>query len=293
MNTIIEHTETSKSRHSLASNRKLFSLLIITLIIVACSSIIDRVAHEAVNDSLGSAIVTFGTASLLDSLISMFKSVELSIGLASFDIGQMLNSISDMLDLFKHIMALALASLSLQKFLLITMSSKLFNFLIVISGGALISTLWTRSLYKYNKKAIQTFKILLIIRFSVIASVSLSLGADYLFIEKSIQENESQATELSKSISQQMEILTSLPETVTNASQEESGFMSSMSDKWESVKSSVTGPKEVIVKVMSTTDDAMIKFINLMVLFVLKTIILPILFLIAFKKFVIEGCFNE
>lgn len=273
---------------SLVPNKKtLHSLLIVLLVVIALSTVIDRTAHEAINQSLSSALITFGTASLLDSLISMFKSVELSIGFASFDVGQMLNSISDMLDLFKHTMALALASLSLQKFLLVTMSSKLFNFLILLSGGALLLTLWVPPLSLYRSKATQTFKVLIIIRFSVIASVSLSLGADHLFISDSIKENESQATELSQSISQKMEVLTSLSENTPN-NESDSGFIVGMSQKWNNVKSTVSGPSYLITDVLDSIDSAMIKFINLMMLFVLKTIILPLLFLLAFKKFVVE-----
>ncbi|MUI54214.1 hypothetical protein [Aliivibrio fischeri] len=287
MATVTQNIEPKNTNSTTMNKKASYSLFIIFLIIIANSVLLDRMAHEAVNDSLSSAIITFGTASLLDSFISMFKSVELSVGLASFDIGQLLNSISDMLDLFKYIMALALASLSLQKFLLVTMSSKLFNFLLVISAGALLSTLWVQSLASYKAKATQIFKVLLIVRFSVIVSVSLSLGADYLFIDKSIKENESQATELSMSISQQMEVLTSLPEEVVTG-EEDRGFMSEMSKKWNTVKSTVSGPKDMIITVMESIDNAMIKFINLMMLFVLKTIILPLLFLMAFKKFVIE-----
>ncbi|WP_261858278.1 hypothetical protein [Photobacterium sanguinicancri] len=287
MTTITSNLEQKSTKSPILTKKASYSLFIALLMLIACSSALDRIAHDAVNHSLSSALITFGTASLLDSLVSMFKSVELSVGLASFDIGQLLNSISDMLDLFKHTMALALASLSLQKFLLVTMSSKLFNFLIVLSGGALLSTLWAQSLSFYKDKATQAFKVLLIVRFSVIVSVSLSLGADYLFIEKSINENESQATELSKSISQKMDVLTSLPEETTE-NEESEGFMSGMSKKWDTVKSTVAGPKEMIVSVMESIDNAMIKFINLMMLFVLKTIILPILFLLACKKFVLE-----
>jgi len=287
MTTVTQNIEPKNTNAPAVTKKMIYSSIIVLLMLIACSAILDDIAHEAINSSLGSAIVTFGTASLLDSFISMFKSVELSVGLASFDIGQLLNSISDMLDLFKHTMALALASLSLQKFLLVTMSSKLFNFLVVMSAGALLSTLWVHSLKSYKAKATQIFKILLIVRFSVIVSVSLSLAADHLFIDKSIKENESQAAELSKTISQQMEALTSLPEEITS-DEDDDGFMSGMSKTWSSVKSTVSGPKELIVNVMESIDNAMIKFINLMMLFVLKTIILPILFLFAFKKFINE-----
>lgn len=283
LTTEIEQTDTSAP---INKNKITFTLLIITLVIIACSSILDKIAHETINESLSSALITFGSASLLDSVISMFKSFEVSVGVASFDIGQMLNSISDMLDLFKHTMALALASLSLQKFLLITMSSKLFNGLILASGIALLSTIWVQSLSLYKIKAIKIFKVLLIIRFAVIASVSLALVADHLFIDASIKENESQATELSQSISQKVNIITSLPEQLEQT--ETKGFMEGMSDKWNSVKSSVMTPKEIITNILESIDNAMIKFINLMMLFVLKTIILPILFLVAFKKFVVE-----
>lgn len=287
MITTTENTVPRNTNSPTLTTKATYSLFVLILIVIASSTVLDHMAHKAINNSLSSAFITFSTASLLDSFISMFKSVELSVGLASFDIGQLLNSISDMLDLFKHTMALALASLSLQKFLLVTMSSKLFNFLVVLSAGTVLSTLWIPSLTPYKDKATQVFKALLIVRFSVIVSVSLSLGADYLFIEKSIKENESQATELSISISQQMEVLTSLPEKITT-DKEESGFISGMSNKWNSVKSTVSGPKNMIVSVMESIDSAMIKFINLMMLFVLKTIILPILFLVAFKKCIIE-----
>lgn len=267
-------------------SKQAYSILIITLVVLACSTVFDRAAHDAVNESLSSALITFGSASLLDSVVSMFKSFEVSVGVASFDLGQMLNSISDMLDLFKHTMALALASLSLQKFLLITMSSKLFNALVLLSGIGLLATIWTGKLAPFKVRATKVFKTLLIVRFAVIASVSLSLAADHLFINESVKENEAQATELSQSISKKVESIASLQ---TSVEQEDKGFIDGMSDKWDSMKASVMAPKDIIVNIMESIDNAMIKFINLMMLFVLKTIILPILFLLAFKKFVVEA----
>lgn len=267
-------------------SKQAYSILIITLVVLACSTILDHAAHDAVNESLSSALITFGSASLLDSVVSMFKSFEVSVGVASFDLGQMLNSISDMLDLFKHTMALALASLSLQKFLLITMSSKLFNALVLLSGIGLLATIWTGKLTPFKERATKVFKTLLIVRFAVIASVSLSLAADHLFIDESVKENEAQATELSQSISKKVENIASIQ---TNGEQEDKGFIDGMSDKWDSMKANVITPKDIIVNIMESIDNAMIKFINLMMLFVLKTIFLPILFLLAFKKFVVEA----
>ncbi|WP_060981550.1 hypothetical protein [Vibrio splendidus] len=267
-------------------SKQAYSILIITLVVLACSTILDHAAHDAVNESLSSALITFGSASLLDSVVSMFKSFEVSVGVASFDLGQMLNSISDMLDLFKHTMALALASLSLQKFLLITMSSKLFNALVLLSGIGLLATIWTGKLTPFKERATKVFKTLLIVRFAVIASVSLSLAADHLFIDESVKENEAQATELSQSISKKVENIASIQ---TNGEQEDKGFIDGMSDKWDSMKANVITPKDIIVNIMESIDNTMIKFINLMMLFVLKTIFLPILFLLAFKKFVVEA----
>lgn len=267
-------------------SKQAYSILIITLVVLACSTILDHAAHDAVNESLSSALITFGSASLLDSVVSMFKSFEVSVGVASFDLGQMLNSISDMLDLFKHTMALALASLSLQKFLLITMSSKLFNALVLLSGIGLLATIWTDKLTPFKERATKVFKTLLIVRFAVIASVSLSLAADHLFIDESVKENEAQATELSQSISKKVENIASIQ---TNGEQEDKGFIDGMSDKWDSMKANVITPKDIIVNIMESIDNTMIKFINLMMLFVLKTIFLPILFLLAFKKFVVEA----
>ncbi|WP_373959753.1 hypothetical protein [Vibrio gigantis] len=120
----------------------------------------------------------------------------------------------------------------------------------------------------------------------MIASVSLSLAADHLFIDESVKENEAQATELSQSISKKVENIASIQ---TNGEQEDKGFIDGMSDKWDSMKANVITPKDIIVNIMESIDNAMIKFINLMMLFVLKTIFLPILFLLAFKKFVVEA----
>lgn len=266
-------------------SKQAYSILIITLVVLACSTVFDRTAHDAVNESLSSALITFGSASLLDSIVSMFKSFEVNMVVASFDLGQMLNSVSDMLDLFKHTMALALASLSLQKFLLITMSSKLFNTLVLLSGVGLLATIWTDKLTPFKVRATKVFKTLLIVRFAVIASVSLSLAADHLFIDASVKENEAQAAELSQTISRKVESITSLQ---NNVEQEDKGFIDDMSDKWDSMKASVMTPKDIIVNIVDSVDDAMIKFINLMMLFALKTIILPLIFLLAFKKLVVE-----
>lgn len=286
MNEIYQALDQPNCNKPSSISKQAYSILIITLVVLACSTILDHAAHDAVNESLSSALITFGSASLLDSVVSMFKSFEVNMVVASFDLGQMLNSVSDMLDLFKHTMALALASLSLQKFLLITMSSKLFNTLVLLSGVGLLATIWTDKLTPFKVRATKVFKTLLIVRFAVIASVSLSLAADHLFIDASVKENEAQAAELSQTVSKKVESITSLQ---NNEEQEDKGFIDGMSDKWDSMKASVMTPKDIIVNIMESIDNAMIKFINLMMLFVLKTIILPILFLLAFKKFVVEA----
>lgn len=269
-------------------SKKIQTLIILAVALIACTSYFDRLAHNMINESLTSAVITFGTASVLDSSLSVLKSTEFSVGVASLDIGEMLNSVSDIIDQFKHVMALALASLSLQKFLLITMSSALFNALIIISGASLLTSLWIAKVSPLRTKLTAIFKTLLVLRFSILLSVGLTIVADFMFISDQVESSEHEVTAISANISGNTTNF-SLYSTEKEESAEDSSFMEGVSNSWNKVKSSVSTPKQIITNTLDSLDDAMVNFINLMVLFVLKTIFLPILFLLAVKNAIFRG----
>ncbi len=257
------------------------TIAIIFLVSIGWLRFFDDIAADTIDQSLLRAVVTYGSASLLDSSISVVKSLEFSAGIASVDIGQMLNSASDIINIFKEIMIFSIASLGLQKFLLIMMSSNFFNILLTSSALVYLFSLYARAFKKYQSPLFNLFKMLFALRFAILISSSLTLLVDKIYIIDEITTYETQFTYAADNISSQAELIQSVE--ISNNT-EEQGFIESISKKWDAMKTVVSTPKNIIEGIYESVNDSVLNLIILMTLFVLKTILLPLLFLYSIKR---------
>lgn len=272
-------TTTLESKPNL-SIKWLMTVLIIAITVLGLVRVADEKAHTMVDESIVAAGASFAVARTLDAVISVVKSTELSVGVASIDVGEMLNPVSDLINKFTWVMTLAVGSLALQKILLMMMASKLANILLMLASFALLITMWLRGAKQYRKIALSVFKVIVLIRFAVVLSLGLNIMVDKLFIDEQIQLQSSQ-----------IEGVTALVKGAQDGGAEldikaEQGFVDAMKASWEHATNKLKAETDKVAYMQQSIEDSIISFMELMALFLLKTILLPIGFLLMLKQLV-------
>jgi hypothetical protein len=272
-------TATLESKPNL-SVKWLITILIIAISILGLVRIADEKAHTMVDKSIVAAGASFAVARTLDAVISVVKSTELSVGVASIDVGEMLNPVSDLINKFTWVMTLAVGSLALQKILLMMMASKLANILLMLASFTLLITIWVRGAKQYRKIALSVFKVIVLIRFAVVLSLGLNIMVDKLFIDEQIQLQSSQ-----------IEGVTALVKGAQDGDAEldikaDQGFVDAMKTSWENATNKLKAETDKVAYMQQSIEDSIISFMELMALFLLKTILLPIGFLLMLKQLV-------
>ena len=117
--------------------------------------------------------------------------VEAGIGIVSgsITIGELLDPLNDMIERFSTVMTWVLASLAAQKVLLLLASHELFLYLVAVLGiSALLVLFYGRA--RVQNQVFRAFLVVVFIRFALGLAVTLNSGADYLFIDEQLQQND-------------------------------------------------------------------------------------------------------
>ncbi|WP_163931277.1 hypothetical protein [Paraferrimonas sp. SM1919] len=248
----------------------LITLGIIAALIMALIGTVDAFAVAQIDKSLVNAGVSFAAARLLDAALTTVQSLEGSIGVASIQIGQLLNPIVDIINNFADIMALAFASLTLQRILALLFSSDVGNALLVISSVALLACLWITKLSAYINAAWTQFKIVFLLRFGLALALLLTSAINHYALDEQINNNAHAVDALTL----QADGITAGISVTTDTSTEDEGSL------WQSVKNATNAMTSGLidkVKLFKTgVEHAITNIITLMALFVLNTILLPL-----------------
>jgi hypothetical protein len=261
------------------------SVLLIILLILSLGLGIDENAMKLQDEAFSRALVSFGLAKGLNAIISLIQGTELSftpvgIGL-NFSVGEILDPFNDMVERFSWVMLASTVSLGIQKILLM-LSSKLFlKVVIVLSISLSLIFLWTKKLY--NKWFfIMPFKIvlfLLILRFGAVLSIytteylyQSTLHVEYINSEKIVQKTQYELEDLHKKNTQFEKLKKE------KSSWYESDILKEMGLKYEEIKKKLN-IKDQLDKLSKSIDDSSKHIINLITIFVIQTILMPLLFL--------------
>ncbi|SON52690.1 hypothetical protein [Vibrio tapetis] len=269
--------------HNLFKHRIFLSFMVIVISALALTNMADDYAEQQLNHSMVAAGVSFATARTLDAGISLVKSTEVSAGVASVKVGALLSPISDLIDKFCWVMTLAFGSLALQKILVTILASSLANSVLILSSLAMLITLWHKRAQPNVGHVFAVFKVVVLVRFLLVVTVSLNLAVDAFFLEEHTQESSNQIQVVASTV----DFLGDASETNAshlNGDEVEQSYFEAMKQKWDSVSNGVTNQKEKILNIKQDVETSIAGFINLMVLFILKTVLLPLLFLYALKN---------
>ena len=175
------------------SRKAIIAIFIVLLVAVSSSRLLDDYVDDYTNSSIKSAAFTYATARGINALVSMMQSSEVQAGVGivsgSITIGELLDPLNDMIERFSTVMTWVLASLAAQKVLLLLASHKLFLYLVAVLGiSALLLLFYGQS--RAQSLVFRSFLVVVFVRFALGMAVGLNSGVDYLFMDQQLQAND-------------------------------------------------------------------------------------------------------
>jgi len=248
-------------------------LLFFTLIAlaVATSFTIDESSKKLINDSFKQAIIVFGSAKALNGVISLAQGTELDLPFVTVAIGQILDPINDLVEQFSFVMLASLVSLGIQKILLNFVTNEIFNYILI--AFIIIFNIWLFKRFTNDEKIRSIFFritfVLLFLRFSIpmigyVNEISYNYFVKPQYNIETLNENILKVTDDVSKINQ---------ETIKQK-QEESSFFDKITEKFD-----INFYEKKVDDYKNAVDNSSNYMIDLIIVFVFQTILLPIIFL--------------
>lgn len=260
------------------NNKLIATVGVFLLFIINTTNISDKIGHNYLNKSIKNASTTFLVARGLNGIISVVQDADISATPAGVGIsmspGEILDPFNDLIEKFSSIMLLATASLGIQKILLIFSGWWITKTLIDILLVIFLTNYYFNKIpliSRINKLVIcKSLIILLSIRL-VVPFIAVSSGIfDSIFINDSIIEK----TESLHLIEQSTSTMES------KAGVEEDGWYDSLISKAKEIGE--LPRKTMLLK--QKLSNSVANIIDLIALFIIQTILLPLAFLYLATK---------
>ena len=278
--------KTTEKRSSLA--RWLLVVLVAITVLLSTLTPVDRIAEAKYNALFQRALISFALARTLNGVISAVQGTELALQPAGVGVtltpGQVLDPINDLIERFSWIMLGATLSLGVQQVLLDIGEWWGVKLLLAVLG---LFWLWVRlrnSTRQDSKHAgseqflFRVFIIVIFIRFAVPVAMIANEGLYRLFLEaryvESTQVIETAGSEIQEANSN---------EEGAEVEEVESSMLDSLGRMLESTRNSMDF-KQKVEYIGERASDLIEHLIQLSVVFILQTGILPIAFLWIFLQ---------
>ena len=246
-------------------------MIMVVSVLMALSwlNVLDDYGDRYTTHALKQSAASYAVARGINAVVSVLQSTEVSVGFASLSPGEALDPLNDLVERFSWIAMMAMASLGLQKLLLLMASSILFKVLITLTGAMLIYSLLRRN-SRAQHTMIRFFVVALFLRFAVGSVVLANDIVEYLFLE----ESRTQATE-------------QLENTRVSLSDISLGIQQGKDEKgiWEGIKDNIASMMDVHEEeIKRNTEEASTSIVDLIVVYIAQALFFPILFLWMFYK---------
>jgi hypothetical protein len=263
-----------------AGSIKLFlSAVFLAAIFLNLNHTLDTSSKQHVDKSFNRALITFGIAKTLNGVISVAQGTEIAIQPAGIGInltpGQILDPVNDLVERFSWIMLLSTTSLGVQKIFLTMSVWPYFSDLLVffLTLGLILLFIETNKYFSLRLMIIRISLLLIVLRFAVPITGLANEFIYQVFLEKDYTTS--------------TKILESTAQEIGQLNENEQLNLSDIKKKsvWESAKSFYKSTAEMlnINKKIETYKQAASQtarhVINLIVVFLFQTIIIPLGFI--------------
>jgi hypothetical protein len=271
-------------KHKLA-NKLVLSALAIAVTVIAFLGLVDKQGEMYTDAAFNRALITFGVARGINGVISVAQGTEVAVHPAGFGVnftpGQILDPINDVIEQVSWVMLASTASLGIQKIFLGMSSSWIASAILTVLLALVIVTLWRPGLFNPNLMCYTKSVLLVVvfIRFSVPVS---AIGSELLYEAFLAQ----QYTESTEKLEQTKQAISSLSQqTKAEIAENVEEGMLDKAKRWLDSASQAIDMESRFEQYTQAAADATRHTINLIVVFVIQTVIFPLLFLWIVYRF--------
>jgi hypothetical protein len=249
---------------------------------LAISGFADDTSDTYADEAFKRALVTFAVARGLNGVISVAQGTEVAVepgGVGvNFTVGQILDPINDLIEQFSSVMLVATSSLGLQKILLNMTGWWGTTVVFVLAALFLAGSNWWPGGARPATAAL-AMKLFLIAAFLRFALPVLIVGTHIVF-SGFLESEHDAATAVLEATSSEIE---DFSQTEVEPLGDDASFAERLGDMWDSSmrQLDVSGR---IDRLRESASNASEQIVNLIVIFVLQTIILPLAFLWVFVE---------
>jgi len=262
--------------------RILWTVLIVLAVAGALTGHIDRASEAQAENALKNALVTFAVARTLNGVISAAQGTEIAlepggVGVV-LSVGEVLDPINDLIERFSAVMLVAASSLGLQALLLNITGWWGVSAFLVAAAAAFLVTIWApeTAVADYAVPALRVLLIGLFVRFAVpVLIVGTTLISDAFLVSE-----QEAATAILETTTANIEELNEEPQAASTTDQSLMDRLGDMID--DSLESMQV--KERLTQLKESAARASEHIVSLIAIFVLQTIILPLVFLWLFVE---------
>jgi len=255
----------------------LWSLAAIVSTAVAFSSVADDVSRRHADAAFKNALVTFAVARTLNGVISVAQGTELALEPGGVGViltlGQVLDPINDLVERFSAVMLVATSSIGLQSVLL--RISAWWGLTLALAGAACFTllALWWPSVGKsrVGELAVRVLLVAVFLRFAVpVLVIGTTVVFDYFLAEDQVT-----ATTALEATRDDIEDMNEQQKTPAIEDESIISRLSSMIDD----SLDTLNPNEQLKRLSERVANSAEYIIDLIVIFILQTILLPVGFL--------------
>ena len=268
------------------------SALLVLVALLAISPVLDQRAAVNFDSLFQRAVITFALARTLNGVISAAQGTEVALQPAGVGVtltpGQILDPVNDLVERFSWIMLGATISLGIQNVLLdISAWWVLQGIVVALALGVLVLSWWKPVTGKGTRRDMRravAWRILLIALFLRFA-VPLSLMANDAIYDLFLESRYQQSTEIIQAAGSELEMLGSTQDQQLEQAAESgalSGVLNALGAAWDGAKAG--GFSARLDEIQSRAASMIEHLIQLSVVFVLQTAILPVVFLWLFLQ---------
>ena len=264
----------------------LLSTALVLAAVLSLTPFMDQRAAADYDQLFQRAFVTFALARTINGVISVVQGTEIALQPAGVGVtltpGEILDPVNDLVERFSWVMMGATISLGVQNVLLDISAWWVIQVLVTMLAAWLLIRLWYPGQESRVHRLLlkRVFLLFLFIRFAV----PVMLIANDLLYQQFLEERYQQSTEIITEAGRELEQLSEEADT-GNAGDDEAGMLSSITRAWSSTVDSVdlSGRLE---RMQAQAAQVIEHIVQLSVVFILQTALLPVAFLWFFVQVV-------
>lgn len=261
------------------SSRVLWSVFALLVCGLALSGAADEISDRYAASALERAFVTWAAARGLNSVISVAQGTEIALepgGVGvNLTVGQALDPVNDLVERFSSVMLVATSAIGLQNILLRITGTDGVTWLLCLASLAVLLALWVPALSTKVRMRAFVLRFLLISFVVRFALPFLVIGSNVVF-DVFLSDQQIAATDALESTSADIRVITE--EQDAQEPDEDAGLLARFSD-FVGDSIATLDVRERLSSLQDRVSGASEHIVNLIVIFVLQTILLPLMFL--------------